>query len=415
MKVLVVGSGGREHALAWKLRASPEVSEVLVAPGNPGMADVARVVPSSMKVEALVDLARRERVDLTVIGPEAPLVEGVVDAFEAAGLRAFGPNAAASKLEGSKRFAKEFMLRHGIPTASFAAFTDRASALAYLDEVGAPIVVKDSALAAGKGVTVAADLEEARAAVERLFDGRLAEVVIEERLDGQEISLLVFTDGLSYKPMLLAQDYKQAFDGDQGPMTGGMGTVAPATLLSAAQQWQVMRDVVEPTLRALSADGISYRGVLFFGLMVADGEAKVLEFNVRFGDPETQVVLPLLDLDLLRVLNSTVDRRLARLEFAWISRYAACVVMAAPGYPGEPERGVPITIPENLGADVVVFHAGTGMQDGQLVSAGGRVLNVVGMGGSMQEALARAYAAVDRIDFPGALVRRDIGGRLAAR
>ena len=412
MKVLVVGGGGREHALAWKLAQSERVEEIIVAPGNAGMTDVARTVEVPLTVEALLRLARDEAVDFTVVGPEAPLVAGVVDAFEAEGLRIFGPSAKAARLEGSKRFAKEFMARHGIPTAAFRTFRDRTAAHAYLQEVGAPIVVKDSALAAGKGVTVARTLAEAVDAVDAVFEKPAAEVVIEELLEGQEISLLVFTDGLAYRPMVLAQDYKQALEGDVGPMTGGMGAVAPAALLSSAQQWQTMTRVVEPTLKALNADGIAYQGVLFIGLMMTEEGAKVLEFNVRFGDPETQVVLPLLDNDLLRVLEAVADRRLARLELCWTGRKAACVVMAAPGYPGSYEKAIPITIPEDLGDDVLVFHAGTARGDGGLVSVGGRVLNVVATADSLEAAVKRAYAAADRIQFPGAHLRRDIGGRL---
>ncbi|MEJ2666692.1 MAG: phosphoribosylamine--glycine ligase [Deinococcales bacterium] len=415
MKVLVVGAGGREHALAWKLARSEHVEDVLVAPGNGGMRDVARTVDVPLEVDALLELAQRERVDLTVVGPEAPLVAGLVDAFQAAGLRAFGPTAKAARLEGSKRFAKEFMARHGIPTAAFRTFRDRAAAQAYLREVGVPIVVKDSALAAGKGVTVARSLEAAAAAVDAVLTRPGAEVVIEEMLVGQEISLLVFTDGLAYRPMVMAQDYKQALDGDEGPMTGGMGAVAPVALLTSAQQWQAMTTVVEPTLKALNADGIAYQGVLYIGLMITSDGAKVLEFNVRLGDPETQVVLPLLDTDLLRLLESVVDRRLARLELGWSGRSAACVVMAAPGYPGAYETGIAIDVPDDLGADVLVFHAGTRVVDGVLVSSGGRVLNVVALADSLDEAVRRAYAAADRIRFPGAHVRRDIGGRLLAR
>jgi phosphoribosylamine---glycine ligase len=415
MKVLVVGAGGREHALAWKLARSEHVEDVLVAPGNGGMRDVARTVDVPLEVDALLALAQRERVDLTVVGPEAPLVAGLVDAFQAAGLRAFGPTAKAARLEGSKRFAKEFMARHGIPTAAFRTFRDRAAAQAYLREVGAPIVVKDSALAAGKGVTVARSLEAAAAAVDAVLTRPGAEVVIEEMLVGQEISLLVFTDGLAYRPMVMAQDYKQALDGDAGPMTGGMGAVAPVALLTSAQQWQAMTTVVEPTLKALNADGIAYQGVLYIGLMITSDGAKVLEFNVRLGDPETQVVLPLLDTDLLRLLESVVDRRLARLELGWSGRSAACVVMAAPGYPGAYETGIAIDVPGDLGADVLVFHAGTRVVDGVLVSSGGRVLNVVALADGLDEAVRRAYAAADRIRFPGAHVRRDIGGRLLVR
>jgi phosphoribosylamine---glycine ligase len=412
MKVLVVGSGGREHALAWKLARSEHVDEILVAPGNGGMRDVARTVEVPLTVDALLQLAKSEAVDFTVVGPEAPLVAGIVDTFEAAGLRIFGPSAKAARLEGSKRFAKEFMARHGIPTAAFKSFRDRAKAHAYLHEVGAPIVVKDSALAAGKGVTVARSVAEAEAAVDAVLGREGAEVVIEEFLEGQEISLLLFTDGLAYRPMVLAQDYKQAHEGDVGPMTGGMGAVAPAALLSSAQQWLTMTRVVEPTLQALNADGIAYQGILFIGLMMTDDGAKVLEFNVRFGDPETQAVLPLLDNDLLRVLESVVDRRLARLELCWTGRKAACVVMAAPGYPGSYPKGIAIDIPTDLGPDVTVFHAGTDRVDGHLVSSGGRVLNVVATAGTLEDAVARAYEAADRIRFPGVQMRRDIGGRL---
>lgn len=415
MKVLVVGAGGREHALAWKLAQSARVSEVLVAPGNGGMRDVATVVDAPMEPTALLRLARDEAVDFTVVGPEAPLVAGIVDAFTAEGLRVFGPNARAARLEGSKRFAKEFMARHGIPTAAFRTFRELEAARAYLQQVGAPVVVKDSALAAGKGVTVARTPAEAHAAMAAVLTRSGAEVVIEEMLVGQEISLLVFTDGLAYRPMVLAQDYKQALDGDRGPMTGGMGAVAPAALLSSSQQWQAMTKVVEPTLKALNADGIGFQGVLYFGLMMTEDGAKVLEYNVRFGDPETQAVLPLLDTDLLRILESVADRRLARLELSWTGRKAACVVMAAPGYPGTYEKGISIDIPGDLGPDVRVFHAGTSLVDGRLVSSGGRVLNVVALADSLEGAVARAYHAADRIRFPGAHLRRDIGGRLLAR
>lgn len=414
MRVLVVGAGGREHALAWSLARSERVGEVLVAPGNDGMRDIARPVGVALEVDALLGLAQRERVDLTVVGPEAPLVAGLVDAFEAAGLRAFGPNAKAARLEGSKRFAKEFMARHRIPTAAFRSFRQRAAAHAYLREVGAPIVVKDSALAAGKGVTVARTLEAAAAAVDAVLTRAGAEVVIEEMLVGQEISLLVFTDGLAYRPMVMAQDYKQALDGDEGPMTGGMGAVAPVALLTSAQQWHAMTDVVEPTLKALNADGIAFQGVLYFGLMITSDGAKVLEFNVRLGDPETQAVLPLLETDLLRVLESVVDRRLARLELGWTGRSAACVVMAAPGYPGAYQTGIAIDVPSDLDPDVLVFHAGTRIVDGALVSSGGRVLNVVALADTLEDAVSRAYGAADRIHFPGAHLRRDIGGRLLA-
>lgn len=426
MKVLVIGSGGREHALAWALSRGGERAardgeapegaarrvEVVVAPGNDGMADVARVVGGSADVAALRRVARAEAPDLVVVGPEAPLVEGLADDLRADGLRVFGPGRDGAQLEGSKSYAKRFMDEHGIPTAAFRAFRDEAEALTYLDDIGAPVVVKDSNLAAGKGVTVADDLATARAAVHAVFQQPGAEVVLEERLVGQEMSLLVLTDGDTYRILPPAQDYKQALDGDLGPMTGGMGVVAPIAFDDDRELAYLRRAVVERTLAGLKRAGIAFRGLLYVGLMrTADGP-KVLEYNVRFGDPETQALLPLLVSDAADLLSAAADGALHRVEPRWSHEHAACVVLAAPGYPGAYAKGIALRIPTDLPPWATVFHAGTERADGHFRSTGGRVLNVVATGTTRAEAVARAYQVVDRIGFPGATFRRDIGGRL---
>ena len=415
MKVLIVGSGGREHAVAWTLAKSPRVTQIVAAPGNAGITQLGRCVETDLTPQNLLDIAKRERVDLTFVGPEAPLVAGVVDLFEGEGRRIFGPNRAAARLEGSKRYAKDFMARHGVPTANYASFREIGGALEHLRATSYPTVVKDADLAAGKGVTVAQTFEEARGAVEEVLGTPSeGEVVIEDFLEGQEVSLLLFTDGQTAKPLLLAQDYKQALDGDAGPMTGGMGTVAPVPLLDDAQMEEVTAQIVAPTLRGLREEGITYKGVLFIGLMLTDEGVKVLEYNVRLGDPETQVVLPLLETDLVGVLEAVIDERLHEVTLSWSPKRAACVVMAAPGYPGDYPKGLPLSVPP-LPENVTVFHAGTSLQQGRLVSSGGRVLGMTALADSLEEAVASAYEAVERVDFEGAHYRRDIGRRVLKR
>jgi phosphoribosylamine--glycine ligase len=413
VKVLVIGSGGREHALAWKLAQSPQVTQVIVAPGNPGMGGVATVLACSLTPEAILELARQEAVDLVVIGPEAPLVAGAADLLEAAGIPVFGPGQAAAQLEGSKRFSKEFMERHRIPTAAYASFSDETAALDHLQTLVDPPVVKESGLAAGKGVTVARSHQEAGDAIRAAFrKPDSGGVVLEERLEGQELSLLLLIDGHTALPLVMAQDYKQLGDGDTGPMTGGMGAIAPVTLLSAGQQALVDELIVSRTLKGLQADGLDYRGVLFIGLMVGEDGVKVLEYNVRFGDPETQAVLPLLKNDLAELLLAATQRRLHEFTLQWRQGATACIVMAAPGYPGIPERGIPLGLPARR-AGVYVFHAGTSLVGGRLTSSGGRVLNVVALTGDLQSAVAAAYEAVSQIDFPGGQFRSDIGSRVS--
>ena len=409
MKVLVVGTGGREHALAWALERSPSVAEVVVTPGNDGMADVARVVAGGSDVASLRETTKREQPDLVIIGPEAPLVAGLADMLRDDGFLVFGPGAAGARLEGSKSYAKDFMHRHAVPTAAFRSFTGLQPALAYLDDVGAPVVVKDSNLAAGKGVTVAETAAAARDAVAAVLDSPGAEVVIEERLIGDEISvlLLVTDDGYSLLPH--SRDYKRVGDGDVGPMTGGMGAIAPLPL-GPGEHERLVSEVVEPVLAGLRADGIDYRGLLYIGVMRTVDGFKVLEFNVRFGDPEAQVLLPLLATDAGELLAAVAEGQLAHTRTRWHAAAAVCVVMAAPGYPGTPTTGVPLHLPADLPEGVVLFHSGTaGVPP---VSAGGRVLNVVARADTLAAAGAMAYAVVAEVGFADAVVRRDIGSGL---
>ena len=422
MKVLVIGGGGREHALAWKLAASPRLQCVFVAPGNAGTAREEGVtnVPLNSIAE-WIDFARRENIGLTVVGPEAPLADGVVDAFRAAGLRIFGPTAAAAQLESSKEFAKAFMQRHRIPTAPYAAFDDAAAAHAYVDSVGAPIVVKADGLASGKGVVVANDVAEAHAAIDRFLVGRSlgkagARVVVEGFLAGEEASFIVMVDGERAVALATSQDHKRLGDGDVGPNTGGMGAYSPAPVVTPQLHARVMREVINPTIAGLAAEGMPFTGFLYAGLMIgADGSPQVLEFNCRLGDPETQPILMRLKTDLVDLVELALAGRLDQAEPEWDRRVAVGVVMAASGYPEAPRAGDAITGLPAPQPDCRVFHAGTALSGDTVVTAGGRVLCVTALGDNIRAAQRRAYEAVERIRFVGAQFRQDIGHRAAGR
>ncbi len=423
MRILVVGGGGREHALVWKLAQSPQAEALFCAPGNAGIAALATCVPIAPDdVEGLVRFAERERIDLTVVGPELPLTLGLVDRFAARGLRAFGPTAAAARLEGSKVFAKELLGRLGVPTAAFAVFDDPDAAVRHVRARGAPVVVKADGLASGKGVFVCATVAEALAAIDavmrrRAFGEAGARIVVEDCLVGEELSFMAITDGTTVLPLAPAQDHKRALDGDRGPNTGGMGAYSPAPVATPALEAAVMREVMEPVVRGLAAEGVRYTGVLYAGLMVHEGRAQVLEFNVRFGDPEAQVLLVRLRADLVELLARACDGRLAGAEIAWDPRAAVCVVLAAAGYPGAVTGGEVIAGLERLAGwrDGVVFHAGTRLVDGRVVTAGGRVLGVTALGADIGAAVDAAYAAVAEIDWPGMHFRHDIGARALGR
>ncbi|MBA4741381.1 MAG: phosphoribosylamine--glycine ligase [Azoarcus sp.] len=423
MKVLVIGSGGREHALAWKLAQSGKITRVLVAPGNAGTAREPCVENVAVtKIADLVELARREAVAYTVVGPEAPLAEGVVDAFRAAGLRIFGPVQAAAQLEASKDFAKRFMVRHGIPTAKYETFTDAAAAHAYVDREGAPIVIKADGLAAGKGVVVATTLEEAHAAIDMmLLDNKMgaagARVVIEEFLEGEEASFIVMADGRQALALATSQDHKRLKDGDAGPNTGGMGAYSPAPVVTPEVHARVMREVVDPVLEGMIAEGTPYTGFLYAGLMIdADGRPRVVEFNCRMGDPETQPILMRLKSDLSDLIEAAIDGTLDQIEADWDRRFALCVVLAAKGYPSRPRKGDVITgLPERAAEDAHVFHAGTALKDDAVVSSGGRVLCVTALGDNARLAQTRAYQIAADIHFDGCQYRHDIGHRALAR
>jgi phosphoribosylamine---glycine ligase len=426
MNLLVIGGGGREHALAWKLAQSPRVARVYVAPGNAGTArDPALVNASVAGNDALVRFAREHEIALTVVGPEAPLAGGVVDAFRAAKLRIFGPTQAAAQLESSKDFAKAFMVRHRIPTARYATFADAAAAHAYVDANGAPIVVKADGLAAGKGVVVAATLVEAHAAIDAmLVDNAMgdagARVVVEECLQGEEASFIVMVDGRNVLALASSQDHKRLRDGDQGPNTGGMGAYSPAPVVTPAMHARLMREVIQPTVQGMAADGIPYSGFLYAGVMVdASGTPRVLEFNCRMGDPETQPIVMRLRSDLFELLDHAVDGTLDRVEAEWDRRAALGIVLAAGGYPDAPQRGDVIegldSIDDASHPDVQVFHAGTETRGEDVVTTGGRVLCVTALGDSLKQAQRNAYAAAATIRFAGMQYRRDIGHRALVR
>ncbi len=420
MKVLVIGGGGREHALAWKLAQSPRVAEVLVAPGNAGTAlepKCRNVAVSAMDISGLLALARAEGVALTVVGPEGPLVAGVVDAFEAAGLACFGPRRLAARLEGSKQFTKEFLVRHGIPTARYAAFTRETFDPAVVRAQRPPIVVKADGLAAGKGVIIAAGADEAIRAAEGMFAGDFGEagrvVVVEEFLEGEEVSFIVMADGSHALPLATSQDHKRLGDGDTGPNTGGMGAYSPAPVVTPPLHARIMREVIAPTLAGLAAEGMAYTGFLYAGLMIAkDGTPNVLEFNCRFGDPETQPVLSRLRSDLVTLCEAALAGRLDTVEADWDPRPALGVVLAAANYPDEPRTGDEISgLDEAARLPGKVFHAATRTVEGRLVTAGGRVLCAVGLGGDVAAAQRAAYAIAGRIRWNGMQLRRDIGWR----
>ena len=425
MKILVIGSGGREHALAWKLAQSPRVDEVIVAPGNAGTAGEEKcrnVEVAATDIDALLALAEEERIDLTVVGPEVPLVAGVVDRFREAGRRIFGPTAAAAQLEGSKAYAKDFLARHGIPTAHYQVFTEAEKALEYIREKGAPIVIKADGLAAGKGVIVAMNEADAEAAVTDMlsdyaFGQAGARVVIEEFLEGEEASFIAMVDGGTALPMATSQDHKRVGDGDTGPNTGGMGAYSPAPVVTPEVHDRIMREVIEPTVRGMAADGAPFTGFLYAGLMIdRHGAPRVIEFNVRFGDPETQPIMLRLRSDLVELLEAAIDGALQGRDIDWDPRASLGVVMAAEGYPGKPRSGDTIgswDTPDVEGAKV--FHAGTRIEGEHVVTAGGRVLCVCALGDTVAEAQKNAYAEVAGISWHGEFHRHDIGWRAIAR
>jgi phosphoribosylamine--glycine ligase len=418
MKILVIGGGGREHALAWKLAQSPRIHKVFVAPGNAGTAlepDLDNVAITT--VADLVAFAQTEKIALTVVGPEAPLAEGVVDAFRAAGLKIFGPTKQAAQLESSKDYAKAFMARHGIPTAAYATFSDAAQAHAYLEQQGSPIVVKADGLAAGKGVVVATTLEEAHAAIDMMLEGNKlgsagSRVVIEEFLVGEEASFIVMVDGEHVLALATSQDHKRLLDGDQGPNTGGMGAYSPAPVVTPEIHARVMREIILPTVSGMARDGIPYTGFLYAGLMInAQGQVKTLEFNCRMGDPETQPIMMRLKSDLVTLAEHAVNGTLDKAEAEWDRRVALGVVLAAAGYPDSPRKGDVISGLPKPEADAHVFHAGTALVDKNVVVSGGRVLCATALGDSVRMAQTRAYQLADQIHFEGCQMRRDIGYR----
>ena len=423
MRILLIGGGGREHALAWKLAQSPSVTRLYAAPGNPGIAQWAECVRlKDSDTELLVALAARERIDLTVVGPELPLSMGLVDRFRDAGLRIFGPTQAAARLESSKVFAKDLMFRHGIPTARYSSFTDGVAARRYCRELGAPLVVKADGLAAGKGAVVCHTLEEADRAValcleQRGFGEAGRTIVVEEFMRGEEMSFFVLSDGTTPLPFGAAQDHKTIFDGDCGPNTGGMGAYSPAPVFDETVEQRVMKEIVVPTIQAMKQEGAPYQGVLYVGLMMTQEGPKVVEFNCRFGDPECQVIVPRYPDDLVPLFKAVADGDGLPHALTWQADASVCVVLASAGYPGRYETGRPIqgVAQAEREAGVNVFHAGTALRDGSLVTAGGRVLGVQAVGKDLAEATARAYAAVARITFEGMQFRKDIGRKALAR
>ncbi len=424
MKILVVGGGGREHALIWKLSQSNKVEHIICAPGNAGIAALATCVPIDPDdIPRLVEFARNEEIDLTVVGPEAPLAAGIVDAFQEAELKIFGPNRAAARIEASKTFCKNLLKKYGIPTGEYASFDNLDDAIEYVYKKGAPIVIKADGLAAGKGVVVARSVEEAENAINKIMRRRAfgeagREIIIEEYLEGEEASFQVFTDGDIVVPMVTSQDHKPVFDNDEGPNTGGMGAYSPAPVISEGLFRRIMNDIMIPTVKALAAEGCKYRGVLYAGLMIKDGIPKVLEFNARFGDPETQPIMMRLQSDLLPILEACISGHLAKTIVEWDERPTVCVAMASGGYPGKYEKGKVIR-GLNLAArlkDVMVFHAGTARNDeDKVITNGGRVLGVTAIAETIPKAIEKAYHAVSKISWEDAHYRTDIGKKALKR
>lgn len=408
----MIGSGGREHAIVDALKRSPSVREIVCTPGNPGVASLARCVAGSQEPQALADLAVREAVDLVIVGPEGPLAAGVADVISARGIPVFGPSRAAARLEGDKTWSKAFMVRHAIPTARFRSFEALGPALAYVSVQPLPLVVKDAGLRAGKGVTVCTNMDQAWVALRSIFAGAAAgaSAVIEEFMHGQEVSVLAFADGARAVQMLASQDHKTIFEHDQGPMTGGMGVICPYPL-SGADQQLIQQTILDPVMRGMAAEGTPFSGVLYAGLMLTAQGPQVVEFNARFGDPEAQALLPLLSGDLAQIALSCASGTLDPAQVTFAGGASAVVILAAPGYPGDPEAGQPLTLPET-GSDVRIYQAGTAMQGDQLVSAGGRVLAVQASAETLPLALGKVYGLLPEIDFEGAQFRRDIGARI---
>ena len=422
MNILVIGSGGREHTLCWKLKQSPRTENLYCAPGNGGTSiDAVNVDVKVADHRAVVDLCRKKNIDLVVVGPEAPLAVGLADDLEKAGIKVFGPSYAASRMESSKIFAKELMGRYNIPTAPFRIFDDFTRAEEHIRSSGFPLVVKAYGLAAGKGVIIAEHVEQALKAasdmlVKNEFGAAGQKIIIEEHLAGEEASILVITDGRNVIPLATSQDHKQVYDGDKGPNTGGMGAYSPAPVIDNALFDEVMETVIRPTIDGLKNEGILYKGVLYAGIMVTDSGPKVLEFNVRFGDPETQVILPRMKSDLAELLMAAAEGDISGIDLEWDEREYVCVVLTSGGYPGNYEKGKHITgLEEAAGEGALIFHAGTSFKGGELVTSGGRVINVVGMGDGISEAVNNTYKAVEKIHFDGMHCRKDIGYRAIAR
>ena len=414
-KILIVGSGGREHAIAWKLAQSPHAGRIYCAPGNAGISRSAECVPIAAEdLEGIRDFCVKEQIDLAVIGPEVPLSMGITDLLTAEGIRVFGPDRSCSRLEGSKSFTKEFLVRHKIPTAGYKEYTDPASLRKDIGIFGYPMVIKADGLAAGKGVVMAEDAEEAEKAIHEMMDERkfgeaADKIIVEECLRGVEASMLCFVDGKTIVPMESAQDYKRVFDGDKGLNTGGMGSYSPSLLFNEELEERIRTEILDPTIKGFIEDGLDFHGVLFIGLMLSEEGPKVIEFNNRFGDPETQSVLMRMDSDLLEIFEACIDGTLDKMEIKWSDQRAVCVVLASGGYPEAYEKGKVISGLDDVDGDVIVFHAGTALKDGKVVTSGGRVLGVTALGGTHDEARARAFANVEKISFEGAHYRRDIG------